>query len=71
MGTGNISVNVQVVNGFQEETVVSDFSGPEIEVVVVGRDTQFYRDITKVDFTASESKEQTVQQEIVAVDVTA
>jgi hypothetical protein len=65
VGTGSISVNVQVING--EETVATDYSGPKIEVVV-GRDTQFYQDITKVSFEASESKKQTLQQEIVAVD---
>lgn len=65
VGTGSVSVSVNVVNG--EQSVAVDHSGPEIEVVV-GRDTQFYRDITEVSFTASESKEQTLQQEIVAVE---
>lgn len=65
VGTGSVSVSVQIING--EESVAVNHSGPEIEVVV-GRDTQFYQDITKVSFTASESKEQTLQQEIVAVE---
>jgi len=65
VGTGSVSVSVNVVNG--EESVAVDHSGPEIEVVV-GRDTQFYQDITKVSFTASESKEQTLQQDLVAVE---
>ena len=64
VGIGSVSVSINIVNG--EESVAVDHSGPEIEVVA-GRDTQFYRDITKVSFTASESKEQTLQQEIVAV----
>lgn len=65
VGTGNISVSVEVVNGV--ESIAADFSGPEIEVVV-GRDTQFYQDVTKVSFEASESTEQTIQQEIVPVE---
>lgn len=65
VGTGSISVNVQVVNG--ETSTAVDHSGPEIEVVA-GRDTQFYRDVTKVDMTASESKEQLFQQELVPVE---
>ena len=44
-----------------------EHSGPEIEVVA-GRETQFYRDITEVNFTAAESKEQTLQQELLAVE---
>ena len=65
VGTGSISVNISVVNG--ETSTAVDHSGPEIEVVT-NRDTQFYRDVTKVSFTAAESKEQTLQQEIVLVE---
>lgn len=65
VGTGSISVNVQVVNG--ETSTAVDHSGPEIEVVT-SRDTQFWQDVTQVEFTASESKEQTLQQEVVAVE---
>ncbi len=65
VGTGSVSVSVNVVNG--ETTTAVDHSGPEIEVVA-GRDTRFYRDITEVSFASSESKEQTLQQELAAVD---
>ena len=65
VGTGSVSVSVNVVNG--ETSTAVDHSGPEIEVVA-GRDTQFYRDVTEVSFTAAESKEQTLQQEVVAVE---
>lgn len=65
VGTGSISVSVNTING--ETSTAVDHSGPEIEVVA-GRDTQFYRDVTEVSFTAAESKEQTLQQEVVAVE---
>ncbi len=65
VGTGSISVNVNVVNG--ETSTAVDHSGPEIEVVT-NHDTQFYRDVTKVSLTAAESKEQTVHQEVVPVE---
>ena len=65
VGTGSISVNVSTVNG--ETSTAVDHSGPEIEVVA-NHDTQFYRDVTKVSFTAAESKEQTLHQEIVLVE---
>ncbi|MCP5100639.1 MAG: hypothetical protein GY943_34250, partial [Chloroflexi bacterium] len=65
VGTGSISVSINVVNGV--ESVATDHSGPEIEVVI-NRDTIFYQDVTEVEFTASESKEQTLHQEIVEVD---
>ncbi len=65
VGTGSTSVSVNVENG--ETTTAVEHSGPEIEVVS-GRDTRFYRDITEVSFTASESKEQTLQQEVAPVD---
>ena len=58
-------MSINVVNG--ESSTAVDHSGPEIEVVT-GRDTQFYRDVTEVSFTAAESKEQTLQQEVVAVE---
>jgi len=61
MGTGSTSVSIQVENG--ETSTAVDHSGPEVEVVVTG-DTVFYEDVTKVSFEASESKEQTVQQEV-------
>ncbi len=50
-----------------ETSTAVDHSGPEIEVVA-NHDTQFYRDVTKVSFTAAESKEQTLHQEIVLVE---
>ena len=65
VGTGSVSVSIEVVNG--ETSTAVEHSGPEVEVVV-GHDTQFYRDVTKVDFSASESKEQTVTQELALVD---
>ncbi len=65
VGTGSISVNISVING--ETTTAVDHSGPEVEVVT-NHNTQFYRDVTKVSFTAAESKEQTLQQEIVLID---
>lgn len=65
VGTGSVSVSVNVVNG--ESTTAVDHSGPEIEVVA-SRDTQFYRDVTEVEFASTESKEQTLQQEVTIVD---
>ena len=65
VGTGSISVSINTING--ETSTAVDHSGPEIEVVA-GRDTQFYRDVTEVSFTAAESKEQTLQQKVVAVE---
>lgn len=65
VGTGSVSVSVNTING--ETTTAVDHSGPAIEVVI-GRDTQFYRDVTEVSFEAPESKEQTLQQEVVLVE---
>ena len=65
VGTGSTSVSIQVENG--ETSTAVDHSGPEIEVVTTG-DTVFYQDITEVSFESSESKEQTVQQEVRQVD---
>ncbi len=65
VGTGSISVSIQEING--ETSTAVEHSGPEVEVVT-GHDTQFYRDVTQVSFTASESKEQTLQQEVMLVD---
>ncbi len=65
VGTGSTSVSIQVENG--ETSTAVDHSGPEIEVVVTG-DTVFYEDITEVSFESSESKEQTLQQEVRQVD---
>lgn len=65
VGTGSTSVSIQVENG--ETSMAVDHSGPEVEVVVTG-DTIFYEDITKVSFESSESKEQTVQQEVRPVE---
>jgi hypothetical protein len=65
VGTGSISVNVSVENG--EATTAVDHSGPEVEVVA-NHATQFYRDVTKISFASSESKEQTLQQEVVLVE---
>lgn len=59
VGTGSISVEVQVENG--ETTVVADHSGPEVEVVVT-QATTFYEDITDVEVDFSQSGEQRVQQ---------
>ena len=64
VGTGSVSVSISVVNG--ESSTAVDHSGPEVEVVA-GRDTQFYQDITDVEFSAPESKEQTLQQKVVLV----
>jgi hypothetical protein len=61
VGTGSTSVNVSVING--ERSVAVDHSGPEIEVVT-HRDTLFYRDITQVDYQASESVERRYQQQL-------
>ncbi len=65
VGTGSISVSVSTING--ETSTAVEHSGPEIEVIA-NRDTQYFRDVTEVDFTASESKEQTLQQEVMLVD---
>jgi hypothetical protein len=65
VGTGSISIGIRVVNG--ETSTAVDHSGPEIEVVT-NRDTQFYRDVTIVSFSASESKEQTLQQEVALIE---
>ena len=65
VGTGSVSVDIETING--ETTTAVNHSGPEVEVVV-GHDTQFYRDVTDVDFSASESKEQTFTQNVVLVD---
>jgi hypothetical protein len=65
VGTGSVSVSINNVNGVESAAV--EHSGPEIEVVA-NRNTQFYRDVTEVDFTSSESKEQTLQQELLAVE---
>lgn len=65
VGTGNTSVNVQIVNG--EPSVATDFSGPEIEVVV-GRDTLIYQDVTNPDIDQSQGGEYRFQQEVRQVD---
>lgn len=65
VGTGNVSVSVNEIDG--EMVTAVDHSGPEIEVVA-GRDTQFYRDVTDVEIAFTESKEQTFQQELAAVE---
>lgn len=65
VGTGSTSVNVTITDGVPETAV--SHSGPEVEVVV-NRDTVFYEDITKVSFEATESKEQTLQQEVRQID---
>lgn len=65
VGTGNVSVSTNETDG--EVVTAVDHSGPEIEVVA-GRDTQFYRDVTDVEIAFTESKEQTVQQELAAVE---
>ncbi len=61
VGTGSISLNVSVING--ERSVAAEHSGPELEVIV-GHDTIFYDDITELQFEASESTENRVQQEV-------
>ncbi len=65
VGTGNISVSVQVMNG--ETSVATDHSGPEVEVVV-GRGTIFYEDVTKIDRDMSESGERRYVQEIRSIE---
>ncbi len=66
VGTGSISVNVQVVNG--ETSVAADHSGPEVEVVLT-HDTQFFRDETNASAEGiTESGERRLTQEIVPVD---
>lgn len=65
VGTGSVSVRTNQIDG--ELVTAVDHSGPEIEVVT-GRDTQFYRDVTKIEMDFSESKEQTLQQEVAVVD---
>lgn len=65
VGTGSVSVSINVVNG--ESSTAVDHSGPEVEVLAT-QDTQFYRDVTEVSFTAAESKEQTLQQEVILVE---
>ncbi|MDX1415079.1 MAG: hypothetical protein R3293_12860 [Candidatus Promineifilaceae bacterium] len=65
VGTGSVSVSINVVNG--ETSTAVEHSGPEIEVVAQ-RDTQYYRDVTEVSFESAESKEQTLQQEVILVD---
>lgn len=65
IGTGNISLNIEVING--DTSTVRDHSGPEVEVVV-GRDTVVYKDVTEVDPTPTESGERRYVQEIVQID---
>jgi hypothetical protein len=65
VGTGSISINVEVVNG--ERSVMADHSGPELEVVI-GPNTLFYEDVTEVDFEPAESGERRLVQEIQSVD---
>ena len=67
IGTGDSSVNINL--GSDEPELFLEHSGPEVEVVV-NRDTIFYEDITEVGLAseASESKEQTLQQEIRQVE---
>jgi hypothetical protein len=65
VGTGNISISVNEVNG--ETTTAVEHSGPEIEVVT-GRDTQFYRDVTQIEYASTESKEQTLQQTLALME---
>jgi hypothetical protein len=65
VGTGSTSVNVNIVNG--ERSVAVDHSGPEIEVVT-HRETRFYRDITEVDYQATESVERRYQQQLQVVE---
>lgn len=68
VGTGSTSVNVQVING--ETTVSTDHSGPELEVVV-GRETQIYRDVTEIDLTAAEDVERRIEQKVEAAELPA
>ena len=65
IGTGNISISAQTVNG--ETSVSSEHSGPKVEVVA-GHDTIFYKDVTKIDWEPSESGERRYVQELVQVD---
>lgn len=65
LGTGNISISAETVNG--ETSVSADHSGPEVEVVV-GHDTVFYKDVTEIDWNPSESAERHFVQEVQQVD---
>ena len=65
IGTGDISISAQTVNG--ETSVSSEHSGPKVEVVA-GHDTIFYKDVTKIDWEPSESGERRYVQELVQVD---
>ena len=65
LGTGDISIAAQTVNG--ETSISTDHSGPEVEVVV-GRDTVFYKDVTEIDWNATESGERHLVQEVQQVD---
>lgn len=65
LGTGNISISAETVNG--ETSVSADHSGPEVEVVV-GHDTVFYKDVTDIDWNPTESAERHFVQEIQQIE---
>ena len=69
VGTGNITLDVEVDGATGEETVTTNHTGPEVEVVV-SRDTVIYHDITEIDVepSARQSGEMTVQQVVEPVD---
>ena len=68
VGTGNIELGVEVINGEAAVSLTSD--GPEIEVIVT-RNTVFYEEITDMEMEESSSRksgERRIQQELRAVD---
>ena len=65
VGTGNISISAQTING--ETSVSADHSGPKVEVVVA-HDTIFYKDVTKIDWNPTESGERRYVQELRQID---
>jgi hypothetical protein len=68
LGTGNIEVNVEVIDG--EATVSASSDGPEVEVVITG-DTVIYEDITEHPIISPEDVEKgemVVQRQVRQVD---
>jgi len=69
VGTGEITLDVEVDGATGEETISTGHNGPEVEVVV-SRDTLIYRDTTEIEVepSARQSGETTVQQTVEPVD---
>lgn len=61
VGTGDISIVANIENG--ETSVSAEHSGPKVEVVV-GHDTIFYQDVTKIDPNPTTSGERRYVQEL-------